>query len=158
MGRDHAEEWMKVGMPRQAISSLRRQGEAQNSGSYCPLSLLAGLGGSWWWTCTYPIPFHAHTHFLITICGILIFDAAPQAVSAPPPLRAIALFENFHHFCLVNGVNTLQGKNNNKKAIILWTWFWQGNKEDLPRVWREQRETIWKEAKPAGCDWLVTFS
>jgi len=56
-------------------------------------------------SCTYPAPFHAHTHFLATVCGILVLDAAPQA---PAPLCAIALLQDLHHLCLVDRVNALQ--------------------------------------------------
>ena len=56
-------------------------------------------------SCTYPAPFHAHTHFLATVCGILILDAAPQA---PTSLCTIALLQDLHHLCLVDWVNALQ--------------------------------------------------
>lgn len=58
-------------------------------------------------SCTYPAPFHAHTHFLATVCDILILDAAPQA---PTSLCAIALLQDLHHLCLVDWVNALQGE------------------------------------------------
>lgn len=56
-------------------------------------------------SCTYPAPFHAHTHFLATVCGILVLDAAPQA---PTSLCAIALLQDLHHLRLVDWVNALQ--------------------------------------------------
>lgn len=56
-------------------------------------------------SCTYPAPFHAHTHFLATISGILILDTASQA---PTSLCAITLLQNLHHLRLVDWVNTLQ--------------------------------------------------
>lgn len=62
-------------------------------------------------SCTYPAPFHAHTHFLATVSGILILDAASQA---PTSLCAITLLQNLHHLCLVDWVNTLQAERDNE--------------------------------------------
>lgn len=109
--REHAEdEWRWACHDRPSVPRVGRGQylKKELKRDCCPLPHLAGLG-SWWWTCTYPVPFHAHTHFLATICGTLVFDVASQAVSAPPPLRAVTLFQNLYHLGLVNGVNSLQG-------------------------------------------------
>lgn len=68
-------------------------------------------------SCTYPAPFHAHTHFLATVCGILVLDAAPQA---PVSLCAIPLLQDLHHLRLVDWVNALQaGKDEEEPCFIL---------------------------------------
>lgn len=58
-------------------------------------------------SCTYPTPFHAHTHFLATVCGILVLDTTPQALTS---LCAITLLQDLHHLRLVDRVNALQVK------------------------------------------------
>lgn len=57
--------------------------------------------------CTYPVPFHAHTHFLAGLGATLILDAG-QAVPAPPPV-ALRVLQDLHHAGLVDGVQALMG-------------------------------------------------
>lgn len=59
------------------------------------------------WICTYPVPFHAHTHFLASLGAALILDAG-QAVPAPPPV-ALRVLQDLHHAGLVDGVESLIG-------------------------------------------------
>lgn len=58
--------------------------------------------------CTHPVPLHAHTHFLASLRAALILNAG-QTVPAPPPV-ALCILEDFHHACLVDGVNALMEK------------------------------------------------
>lgn len=70
-------------------------------------------------SCTYPAPFHAHTHFLATVCGILVLDAATQA---PTPLCAVALLQDLHHLRLVDGVDALQGGRDKEAPGFALPW------------------------------------
>ena len=66
-------------------------------------------------SCTYPAPFHAHTHFLATVCGILVLDAAPQA---PTSLCTITLLQDLHHLRLVDRVNALQVERDKEAPCV----------------------------------------
>lgn len=102
-------EWRQTRMPRQATRGQPSARLSLPSGSRLRPFLMV--------SCTYPAPFHAHTHFLATVCGILVLDAAPQA---PVSLCAIPLLQDLHHLRLVDWVNALQaGKDEEEPCFIL---------------------------------------
>lgn len=101
-------EWRQTRMPRQATRGQPSARLSLSSGSRLRPFLMV--------SCTYPAPFHAHTHFLATVCGILVLDAASQA---PTSLCAIPLLQDLHHLRLVDRVNALQvGKDKEEPCFV----------------------------------------
>lgn len=61
--------------------------------------------------CTYPVPLHAHTHFLAAVGPALVLDrVGVQALAAALLLAGLGLAQHVGHALLVRRVQTLRGK------------------------------------------------
>lgn len=59
--------------------------------------------------CTYPVPLHAHTHFLATVWPALVFHrVGGQTLAASLLLAGLGLAQDLRHALLMNGVQTLK--------------------------------------------------
>lgn len=58
--------------------------------------------------CTYPVPLHAHTHFLATVWAALVLHCVrSQTLAAPLLLTGLRLAQHLSHALLVHIVQTL---------------------------------------------------
>lgn len=65
--------------------------------------------------CTYPVPFHAHTHFLAAVWPALILHRVRiQTLAASLLLSGLRLAQHLSHALLVHIVQTLMCAHNNK--------------------------------------------
>lgn len=64
---------------------------------------------AWAVYCTYPIPLHAHTHFLTPVRAALVLNrgVGGQTLTAPLLLPRLRLAQNIRHTLLVHCVQTL---------------------------------------------------
>lgn len=61
--------------------------------------------------CTYPVPLHAHTHFLAAVWPALVLHrVGGQALAAPLLLADLRLAQDLRHALLMGGVQTLMDK------------------------------------------------
>lgn len=58
--------------------------------------------------CTYPVPLHAHTHFLATVWPALVLHCVGgQALAAPLFLTGLWLAQDLRHTLLMHIIQTL---------------------------------------------------
>lgn len=70
--------------------------------------------------CTYPVPLHAHTHFLAAVRPALVLHrVGGQALAAPLLLAGLRLAQDLRHALLMDGVQTLmeKGRRGNGEAF-----------------------------------------
>lgn len=61
--------------------------------------------------CTYPVPLHAHTHFLATVRPALVLHrVGGQTLAAPLLLAGLRFAQDLRHALLMDGVQTLMDK------------------------------------------------
>ncbi len=75
-----------------------------------------GLGGVY---CTYPVPLHAHTHFLSSVrAAFVLHRVRGQALTAPLLLSYFRVSQHIRHTLLMCRVQTLQKKRQDSTLKI----------------------------------------
>lgn len=80
---------------------------------YC--SVCVGLGGVY---CTYPVPLHAHTHFLSSVrAAFVLHRVRGQALTAPLLLSHFRVSQHLRHTLLMCRVQTLQERQRDNTKL-----------------------------------------
>lgn len=87
--------------------------------------------------CTYPVPLHAHTHFLATVRPALVLHrVGGQTLAAPLLLAGLRFAQDLRHALLMDGVQTLMDKRrrgNGGGGVFNKACFHSGNMQGSER-------------------------